>query len=126
MSSHNVRQDIAAADAGVLSSTNGELLALRDVYGAHYIIVGTNGDTRKLPAPGMLGQKIYISARITTGALTINAPSGTTFDGADDQLTFTFSTDQETSKTWCVLEAFDVGGVLSWRVTAKGAGVTYT
>lgn len=125
MSEHNIRQTLAGADPGILSTTDGELLEARYIWGAHYILkTSAASQTRKLVAPSMLGQKIQISGQLSGDAatLTIAAPSGTTFDGTDNELTFTLAS----GNLWVTLESFDVAGVLEWRITSKGAGVTIT
>ena len=125
MSEHNARKELADSDPGILSETNGELLEARYIWGAHYILkTSAASQTRTLVAPAQLGQKMQISGRLSGSAatLTIAAPSGTTFDGTDNELTFTLAT----GNLWVTLESFDVAGVLEWRITSKGAGVTIT
>lgn len=125
MSEHNIREELADADPSILSTVNGELLDARYIWGAHYILeTAAASQTRKLAAPSQLGQKIQISGRLSGSAatLTIAAPDGTTFDGTDNELTFTLAT----GNLWVTLESFDVAGVLEWRITSKGAGVTIT
>lgn len=126
MSEHNARRELADSDPGILSETTGELLEARYIWGAHYIIKASNGNTRKLVEPGQLGQKIQMSGNIASGAFTVTAPAGTTFDGTNTTLTFTFSSSLAASNLWVTLESVDVGGVLNWRVTSKGSGVTLT
>lgn len=124
MSEHNIRRELASADPGFTSSVNGELLPDRDVYGAHYIIATAgNTETRKIPAPAQLGQKMQFSVQLASGhTFTIPAPSGTTFEGTNATLTFT----QASGQLWATLESFNIAGTLMWRVTAKGTGVTIT
>lgn len=123
MSEHNIRRHLAEADPGITSSVNGELLPDRDVYGAHYIIAtAASGETRKIPAPAQLGQKMQFSVQLASGTFTIPAPSGTTFEGTNATLTFTVASGQ----LWATLESFNIAGTLMWRVTAKGTGVTIT
>jgi hypothetical protein len=122
-SSHNVRENIAETDPGILSDVNGGDLAERGIYGAHFILLATtSGQTRKLAPPSAVGQKVSMSGRLTSGTLTVSAPAGTTFDGTNATLTFT----EATGNLWITLESFDVGGVLMWRSISRGAGVTLT
>lgn len=123
MSEHNVREHIADADPSILSTVNGELLDARSIWGAHYVIVTAgSGETRKIPEPASLGQRMQFSVRLASGTFTIPAPSGTTFEGTNATLTFT----QASGQLWVSLESFDIGGTIMWRVLSKGTGVTIT
>jgi len=119
MSGHRVRQDIALTDTIIVSSTAGELLDARRVWGAQYVINTGGAEARTVVEPAIAGQRMELVGGTMAGTATIAAPSGQDFDGGGGDAIAIAAEGQ-----WAILESFLIGSAYEWRVTSKHASVT--
>ena len=110
---------MALVDNVIISSTDGERLDARNVWGIQYIVTSNALQTRDIVPPSAADQRMKIVAGAITGGITIDAPSGQDFDGdGGDQILLQAVTE------WIVLESFKFAdGTYEWRVVAKHADV---
>lgn len=119
MSSHNVRYHMSDQDPARVSKVDGEVLDDIEEWGAHYIVEIDENESRKIPRPVHVGQRIEVSV----------APSGADNcdfriidgsdleEGTDDQIL-------TIGPAWFVLESFWVVDHPRWFVTYSKGSVT--
>lgn len=118
MSVHKVRADLAEADPQRKSTVAGETLSQATDWGAQIAIETAAAEARNVAQPDAGGKRLDLVMHVDNGNCTINAPSGTTFDGTNNVLTFS------AVGHWAILESFKFVDGVEYRVTSKHAGAT--